>query len=83
MPEKVICLSSSEDEPILAFVRERLGIVRSGMSYLQIAGGDGVHVIACLRLQEGRAALPALSLNSHQRGHNSDTVEKPPVDPEG
>jgi hypothetical protein len=45
-----LCLASSEDEPILAFVRAHLSAIRAGLSYCQIAGGDGVNVVAHLRV---------------------------------
>ena len=49
-PSPSLFVASSEDELILDFVREHLYEVRRGLSYFQIAGGDGVNVVANLRV---------------------------------
>jgi len=54
-PQSVFLLSP-EDEPILAFVKEHLKEMRSGLTYMQIAGGDGATVVAHLRVVEGQTS---------------------------
>ena len=50
--QKALSITSSEDDPIVQFVREHLSEIRSGASYFQLRGGDGVNVVACLRMAE-------------------------------
>jgi hypothetical protein len=59
--QRNLAVVSSEDGPILDFVREHLKEIRNSMSYLQIAGGDGVNAVACLRVEQARDARLAFS----------------------
>ena len=68
---EMFCLCDSQDKPIIDFVRKYLHLVRGGMYYLQIAGGNGIDVIACFRPERDQCGRIKTQPSNLRHGRSS------------